>query len=108
MASLEACLPFVAALFFRTTLCRQTRSEEHTSELQSQSNIVCRLLLEKKQATTNSSYTNSVLLPTPMPLLTSHDSSMIVSSAHQRSCSSPLGRVMAANPPMIASATSVR
>src|SRR5688572_31942031 len=25
-----------------------TRSEEHTSELQSQSNLVCRLLLEKK------------------------------------------------------------
>src|SRR2546430_6872424 len=27
-----------------------TRSEEHTSELQSQSNLVCRLLLEKKKA----------------------------------------------------------
>src|SRR2546430_10180142 len=27
---------------------RSTRSEEHTSELQSQSNLVCRLLLEKK------------------------------------------------------------
>src|SRR5205085_12280083 len=27
---------------------RVTRSEEHTSELQSQSNLVCRLLLEKK------------------------------------------------------------
>src|SRR2546430_10137792 len=27
------------------------RSEEHTSELQSQSNIVCRLLLEKKKNT---------------------------------------------------------
>src|SRR2546430_11501645 len=27
------------------------RSEEHTSELQSQSNLVCRLLLEKKNAT---------------------------------------------------------
>src|SRR2546430_4376000 len=27
---------------------RGTRSEEHTSELQSQSNLVCRLLLEKK------------------------------------------------------------
>src|SRR2546430_9259389 len=27
------------------------RSEEHTSELQSQSNLVCRLLLEKKTAT---------------------------------------------------------
>src|SRR2546430_5883834 len=26
-----------------------TRSEEHTSELQSQSNLVCRLLLEQKQ-----------------------------------------------------------
>src|SRR2546430_6828870 len=26
----------------------QQRSEEHTSELQSQSNLVCRLLLEKK------------------------------------------------------------
>src|SRR5438270_2814681 len=29
----------------------QDRSEEHTSELQSQSNIVCRLLLEKKKET---------------------------------------------------------
>src|SRR2546430_7424545 len=32
--------------------CRQglpRRSEEHTSELQSQSNLVCRLLLEKKK-----------------------------------------------------------
>src|SRR5688572_28724576 len=28
---------------------RDTRSEEHTSELQSQSNLVCRLLLEKKK-----------------------------------------------------------
>src|SRR2546427_9301418 len=27
----------------------QRRSEEHTSELQSQSNLVCRLLLEKKK-----------------------------------------------------------
>src|SRR5688572_33260381 len=28
---------------------RTARSEEHTSELQSQSNLVCRLLLEKKK-----------------------------------------------------------
>src|SRR2546430_5676928 len=28
----------------------EPRSEEHTSELQSQSNLVCRLLLEKKKA----------------------------------------------------------
>src|SRR2546430_15229242 len=33
----------------RTELC--ARSEEHTSELQSQSNLVCRLLLEKKKKT---------------------------------------------------------
>src|SRR2546430_8481127 len=29
-------------------LLKSNRSEEHTSELQSQSNLVCRLLLEKK------------------------------------------------------------
>src|SRR2546430_13542795 len=29
---------------------RGVRSEEHTSELQSQSNLVCRLLLEKKKS----------------------------------------------------------
>src|SRR5688572_32438465 len=31
---------------------RTVRSEEHTSELQSQSNLVCRLLLEKKKKKT--------------------------------------------------------
>src|SRR2546427_9432996 len=43
------------------------RSEEHTSELQSQSNLVCRLLLEKKKKTNKSirstpPQTNSTLL----------------------------------------------
>src|SRR5438270_10627197 len=38
-----------------TDLCKRSRdsssrSEEHTSELQSQSNLVCRLLLEKKNS----------------------------------------------------------
>src|SRR2546430_376951 len=32
---------------------QKTRSEEHTSELQSQSNLVCRLLLEKKKQLTH-------------------------------------------------------
>src|SRR2546427_3931365 len=39
------------------------RSEEHTSELQSQSNLVCRLLLEKKKKTNaelNHTYPESV------------------------------------------------
>src|SRR5258706_6172232 len=34
---------------------RRWRSEEHTSELQSLTNLVCRLLLEKKKHTTTSS-----------------------------------------------------
>src|SRR2546427_6912923 len=36
---------------FRSEIVRRVRrrSEEHTSELQSQSNLVCRLLLEKKK-----------------------------------------------------------
>src|SRR2546427_3887842 len=33
------------------------RSEEHTSELQSQSNLVCRLLLEKKKKKNNRNQT---------------------------------------------------
>src|SRR5690606_41040816 len=33
-----------------STLPRRGRSEEHTSELQSRENLVCRLLLEKKKS----------------------------------------------------------
>src|SRR5256885_2902086 len=33
----------------RTSRCSRRRSEEHTSELQSPCNLVCRLLLEKKR-----------------------------------------------------------
>src|SRR5688572_576748 len=38
----------LAQAIFREGL-KNVRSEEHTSELQSQSNLVCRLLLEKKK-----------------------------------------------------------
>src|SRR5688500_19288714 len=41
--------PRVAALVAKV---RQVRSEEHTSELQSPCNLVCRLLLEKKKTST--------------------------------------------------------
>src|SRR2546430_11927003 len=44
-----------------------SRSEEHTSELQSQSNLVCRLLLEKKK--NNSSITHTDNEHTPPNLL---------------------------------------
>src|SRR5256885_9059067 len=36
----------------RSPRCQQRRSEEHTSELQSPCNLVCRLLLEKKKIPT--------------------------------------------------------
>src|SRR5688572_27031607 len=42
----------------------ETRSEEHTSELQSQSNLVCRLLLEKKKKKIHS-YNHHLNPPTP-------------------------------------------
>src|SRR2546430_7134427 len=38
-----------------------SRSEEHTSELQSQSNLVCRLLLEKKKGIVTESDKNKAL-----------------------------------------------
>src|SRR5690606_40151606 len=34
----------------------EARSEEHTSELQSRENLVCRLLLEKKKSKNNKTY----------------------------------------------------
>src|SRR2546427_9006472 len=43
-------------------LAARVRSEEHTSELQSQSNLVCRLLLDKKKR--NKSYTTRSTQPT--------------------------------------------
>src|SRR5256885_8184976 len=43
------------------------RSEEHTSELQSPCNLVCRLLLEKKKKTTTTNPTPHNHLHTPLP-----------------------------------------
>src|SRR5256885_4731819 len=40
-------------LHSQTTPARRRRSEEHTSELQSPCNLVCRLLLEKKKKINN-------------------------------------------------------
>src|SRR2546427_5530406 len=44
----RGCMKLCASWGWRCTMSR-SRSEEHTSELQSQSNLVCRLLLEKKK-----------------------------------------------------------
>src|SRR2546427_8238536 len=44
-----------------TDLGPEERSEEHTSELQSQSNLVCRLLLEKKKEHSSPTFRRPVL-----------------------------------------------
>src|SRR5438309_5018957 len=56
---------------------REYRSEEHTSELQSQFHLVCRLQLEKKKFTTSSSsdlvapaVTPAIMITRPLPLVT--------------------------------------
>src|SRR2546426_7500668 len=52
--------PIRVAAHERATL-DEVRSEEHTSELQSPCNLVCRLLLEKKK------HTGELVLRTPAP-----------------------------------------
>src|SRR2546430_11754734 len=56
---------------------RRMRSEEHTSELQSQSNLVCRLLLEKKKNTPDRRY-HTLSVPSRTP----HDPARL-SRSHQ-------------------------
>src|SRR5690242_21474533 len=46
---------------------RDPRSEEHTSELQSHVNLVCRLLLEKKKKNKTTTIKPLPHLPTPSP-----------------------------------------
>src|SRR2546430_9784266 len=53
-----------AVSFLEFTICRSQRSEEHTSELQSQSNLVCRLLLEKKKNKSQPAMTDGQTLRT--------------------------------------------
>src|SRR2546430_3673869 len=52
----------------RQSLAAPDRSEEHTSELQSQSNLVCRLLLEKKKPGPPPPTLSTGLTPCPSPL----------------------------------------
>src|SRR2546430_8837132 len=49
------------------------RSEEHTSELQSQSNLVCRLLLEKKKINTH-----DTVLSTSLTTVSTHRASLLM------------------------------
>src|SRR2546430_7065336 len=73
---------------------QKVRSEEHTSELQSQSNLVCRLLLDKKQANVilqpgnaRDSDTRSAKEPAHPPPLTDPPFEIeIARPAHRGSC----------------------
>src|SRR2546430_10544521 len=49
------------------------RSEEHTSELQSQSNLVCRLLLEKKKKKNNTGELKVMQYTTRIPSYSRRD-----------------------------------
>src|SRR5699024_12421643 len=46
----------VLSKFCTVTVCKAIRSEEHTSELQSRFDLVCRLLLEKKKRKRSNTY----------------------------------------------------
>src|SRR5256886_3645291 len=57
------------------------RSEEHTSELQSQSNLVCRLLLEKKKQTSTDLTLLMLQRKPPLPALSVTRSTSYASAA---------------------------
>src|SRR2546421_6393231 len=64
-------------IFFRSTLAEFAglwlRSEEHTSELQSRSDLVCRLLLEKKKKVKKNTETTETV---------THQASVVMQSQH--------------------------
>src|SRR5256885_11169077 len=58
----QACLLATILELGRCAFRERQRSEEHTSELQSPCNLVCRLLLEKKKKNETSIISNSIYL----------------------------------------------
>src|SRR5205807_4441482 len=66
---------------------QEPRSEEHTSELQSPCNLVCRLLLEKKKYTSPSSSPSRQSSASISDLLAYQVASAATASRHSWSCS---------------------
>src|SRR2546430_7663818 len=67
-----------------------SRSEEHTSELQSQSNLVCRLLLEKKHAINSHAHCAYTFVASASPH--PHNLHVLDSSVHPPSALAALPR----------------
>src|SRR5260370_18669218 len=61
MRAMVRCVPKRRLATWSSTRLSSSRSEEHTSELQSHLNLVCRLLLEKKKCSTRCIGTRSSL-----------------------------------------------
>src|SRR2546426_5656288 len=59
--------PGCAGVFVASAPLAAVRSEEHTSELQSPCNLVCRLLLEKKKKTKTNAKATNPYTPTCAP-----------------------------------------
>src|SRR2546430_5295768 len=78
---LHFCSGVTSDLFFKP-VSPELRLEEHTSELQSQSNLVCRLLLEKKK--TNSPRLDRQFYTAYYYLRDSHGRYLVFSCAHPR------------------------
>src|SRR2546430_6073730 len=74
--------PRAMRTLLRRASATQARSEEHTSELQSQSNLVCRLLLEKKKKkpTTSSPPTSTARSSTRLASILEY--CLVMSCAH--------------------------
>src|SRR5258706_1283626 len=60
---LSTATTLLASLNFMPCRSSKVRSEEHTSELQSLTNLVCRLLLEKKKKNIRTKYTETSHMP---------------------------------------------
>src|SRR5438876_4573345 len=82
--STERCVfrHFVLALWTCPTL---SRSEEHTSELQSPVHLVCRLLLEKKKQKTRVAFSQLLVRPLS-PLLSRHFLSIFITMHSPAPC----------------------
>src|SRR2546422_7199240 len=61
-----------------SSIFRTSRSEEHTSELQSRLHLVCRLLLEKKKKTNNTIATDPTHILTIQELVAAVDSCRLI------------------------------